>query len=195
MLPETLPRVSSVTVDARVLAFTFVISVLAGILFGLAPAFKVARSDLQRSLKEGGRTSTGGKQRLQAVFVVVEMAMGLVLLVGAGLMIRSITALWHVNPGFVADNVLTFNLTYPPSLAKAPPEQIRQTLRDTETRFSATPGVHSVSVVWGSFPLSEDDQQLFWMPRLFENDAHPARGRPFFHRGGRQPFPTRGGDR
>jgi predicted permease len=178
MLPETLPRVSSVTVDARVLAFTFVISVLAGVLFGLAPAFKVARSDLQRSLKEGGRTSTGGKQRLQAVFVVVEMAMGLVLLVGAGLMIRSITALWHVNPGFVADNVLTFNLTYPPSLAKAPPEQIRQTLRDTETRFSATPGVHSVSVVWGSFPLSEDDQQLFWMPGqpkpISENDMNWA---------------------
>ncbi len=163
LLPATLPRAGSVTVDTRVLLFTAVISIVAGVVFGLAPAFEVARADLQRSLKDGGRTSTGSKQRLQSVFVVVEMAMGLVLLAGAGLMIRSVAALWNVNPGFVADNVLTFNLSYPPSLAKAPPEQIRQAVRDTEARFSATPGVHSVSVVWGSFPLAEDDQQLFWM--------------------------------
>ena len=163
LLPATLPRATTVTVDTRVLLFTLVISVIAGVLFGLAPAFKGARADLQRSLKDGGRSSTGSKQRLQSIFVVVEMAMGLVLLAGAGLMIRSVDALWTVNPGFVADSVLTFNLSYPPSLAKASPEQIRQTVRDTEARFDATPGVHSVSVVWGSFPLAEDDQQLFWM--------------------------------
>jgi predicted permease len=164
LLPETLPRASNITVDSHVLLFAFAISVLAGVLFGLAPAFKVAHRDLQRSLKDGGRTSTAGKQRLQGLFVVLEMAMGVVLLAGAGLMIRSLTALWHVNPGFVADNVLSFNLTYPASLAKAPPDQIRQALRDTEARFTSTPGVHAVSVVWGSFPLAEDDQQLFWMP-------------------------------
>jgi predicted permease len=164
LLPATLPRASAVTVDSRVLLFAFATSMLAGILFGLAPAFKVAHSDLQRSLKDGGRTTTGSRQRLQGVFVVLEMAMSLILLVGAALMIRSVAALWHNNPGFVADNVLTFNLSFPPSLAKAPPEQIRQNLRDTESRFAATPGVHAVSLVWGSFPLEEDDQQLFWMP-------------------------------
>jgi predicted permease len=68
-----------------------------------------------------------------------------------------------VNPGFRADNVLTFTLTYPASLAKAPAEAIRQTMRETEARFAAAPGVHSVALVWGSFPLSEDDQELFWL--------------------------------
>jgi predicted permease len=163
LLPATLPRAAHVAVDGRVLAFTFAISVVGGILFGLAPAFKVAHSDLQRSLKDGGRTSTGGKQRLQAVFVVVEMAMGLVLLAGAGLMIRSLSAVWSINPGFVADQVLTASISYPPSLAQKSPEQIRQTLRDTEARFGAIPGVRAVSLVWGSFPLAEDDQELFWM--------------------------------
>ena len=162
LLPATLPRVAHVTVDARVLVFTFTISILAGVLFGLAPAFKVAHSDLQRSLKDGGRTSTSGKQRMQAVFVVVEMAMGVVLLAGAGLMVRSLTALWNVNPGFVADNVLMGGVSFAPSLANDPPEKIREALRDTEARFAAIPGVHAVSLVWGSFPLEEDDQELFW---------------------------------
>jgi predicted permease len=161
-LPATLPRAANVTVDTRVILFTFTISVLAGIMFGLAPAFKVAHSDLQRSLKDGGRTSTGGKQRLQAVFVVVEMAMGMVLLAGAGLMVRSLTALWNVNTGFNAEHVLIFDLSFPPALANAPVEQIRQTLRETEARLAATPGVKSASLVWGSFPLVTDDYQLFY---------------------------------
>src|SRR5580698_91591 len=163
LLPATLPRAANVAVDGRVLAFTFAISVLAGILFGLAPAFKVAHSDLQRSLKDGGRTSTGSKQRLQAVFVVVEMAMGLVLLAGAGLMVRSLAALWSVNTGFNAEHVLTFDLAFPPALANAPVEQIRQVLRDTEARYAATPGVISASISWGSFPLVADDYQGFWL--------------------------------
>ncbi len=89
--------------------------------------------------------------------------MGLVLLAGAGLMIRSLSALWSVDAGFKSDKVLTFSLTYPASLAKASPETIRQTMRETEARLAAAPGVHSVSLVWGSFPLMEDDQELFWM--------------------------------
>jgi predicted permease len=161
-LPATLPRAANVTVDTRVLLFTFAVSVIAGVLFGLAPAFKVAHSDLQRSLRDGGRTSTGGKQRLQAVFVVVEMAMGLVLLAGAGLMVRTLAALWNVNTGFNAEHVLTFDLAFPPALANAPVEQIRQTLRETEARLAATPGVKSASIVWGSFPLVTDDYELFY---------------------------------
>jgi predicted permease len=163
LLPATLPRAANVTVDTRVLLFTFAISVLAGVLFGLAPAFRAAHSDLQRSLKDGGRTSTGGRQRLQALFVVVEMAMGLVLLAGAGLMVRSVAALWSVNTGFNADHVLTFDLAFPPSITNASDEQIRQTLRDTESRLAATPGVNSASIVWGSFPLVIDDYELFYM--------------------------------
>ncbi len=99
ILPTALPRASEIGLDHRVLAFTLFISLLAGIFFGLAPALKVSRPDLQRTLKEGGRGTSAAKQRAQGVFVVLEMAMALVLLAGAGLMIRSLSAVWSVNPG------------------------------------------------------------------------------------------------
>src|SRR5208282_3129384 len=86
LLPEALPRTQSVHIDSRVLLFTLAASVLAGIFFGLVPALKTSRADLHETLKEGGRGSSGTRHRLQGLFVVVEMAMALVLLVGAGLM-------------------------------------------------------------------------------------------------------------
>ena len=100
LMPEALPRAQSVQIDSRVLLFTLAASVLAGIFFGLAPALGTSRAGLHATLKEGGRGSSGARHRLQGLFVVVEMAMALVLLVGAGLMIRSLAKLWSVNPGF-----------------------------------------------------------------------------------------------
>ena len=110
MLPEALPRAEEVHLDGRVLLFMLAVSVLAGILFGLAPALKNSQHDLQETLKEGGRGSSGSRHRAQRVFVVVEMALAVVLLAGAGLMIRSLAKLWSVDPGFDPHNVLTLRL-------------------------------------------------------------------------------------
>ncbi|MGA8029665.1 MAG: ABC transporter permease [Bryobacteraceae bacterium] len=164
IVPATFPRSGEISIDHRVLAFTFLISILAGILFGLAPALKMLNEDLQRPLKEGGRGASAAKQRAQGVFVMLEMAMALVLLSGAGLMIRSLSALWSVNPGFESEGVLNFGLSFPASMAKSPPEAIRARLRETQLRFAAIPGVTAVSLSWGALPMIGDDEELFWRP-------------------------------
>src|SRR6266581_718146 len=99
-LSGALPRANEVSLDSRVLLFSLALSLLAGIVFGLAPALKTSRVDLQEVLKESGRCWSGARQRLQGVFVAVEVAKALVLLVGARLMVRSPAALCRVNPGF-----------------------------------------------------------------------------------------------
>ena len=93
-----------------VLLFTLGISITVGILFGLAPALKSSSTDLQASLKEGGRGSAGGHHRAQHVLVVVQMAMTLVLLTGASLLFRTIHNLWEVNPGFNTQSIITFKV-------------------------------------------------------------------------------------
>jgi predicted permease len=163
LLPAELPRTAEIRLDAHVLIFTAVISLLAGILFGLAPALKTSHLRLHETLKESGRGSSGARHRAQGVFVVLEMAMALVLLVGAGLMIRSLAALWNVDPGFRPDNVLTFNLSLPPSVMHTTPDAIRAAVRDLDAKFASTPGVQAVSLSWGASPLGYDDEQLFWL--------------------------------
>ena len=116
LLPTGLPRADEVGLDARVLLFTLTISLLTGVLAGLAPAPKTSQWRLSETLKEGGRGVSGGRHRAQGVLVAAEVALALVLLVGAGLMIRSLRALWNVDPGFRPDNVLTFGLGFPPSM-------------------------------------------------------------------------------
>jgi predicted permease len=168
-LPQALPRAGEVRLDARVLVFTLAISVLAGILFGLAPALKVSRPDVQETLREGGRGASGARHRAQGALVVVEMTLAVVLLIGAGLLIRSLSALWNVDPGFRPDNVLTFGLAMPPTMIKANPEAIRAYLRDIHRNLTATPGVQAVSFSWGTFPMGGDDESLFW----FEGQPRP----------------------
>ncbi|HUK32146.1 MAG TPA: ABC transporter permease, partial [Candidatus Acidoferrum sp.] len=112
-LPGALPRASEVSLDSRVLFFTMALSLFAGIVFGLVPALKTSRVNLQEILKESGRGVSGARQRLQGVFVAGEVAMALVLLVGAGLMVRSLAALWRVNPGFNPSHAITFTLSLP----------------------------------------------------------------------------------
>jgi predicted permease len=162
-LPQALPRAGEVQLDAHVLLFTLAISLFAGILFGLAPAIKVSKPDVQEMLREGGRGASGARHRAQGALVVVEMAMALVLLIGAGLLIRSLSALWNVDPGFRPDNVLTFGLAMPPKMIKANPDAIRAALIDIDRNLRATPGVQSVSFSWGAFPMSGDDEALFWL--------------------------------
>jgi predicted permease len=163
VLPSQLPRAAEIRVDTHVLVFTMGVSLLAGILFGLAPALKTSQPRLDETLKESGRGSSAVRHRAQGVFVVVEMAMTLVLLIGAGLMIRSIVALWSVDPGFRPHNVLTFGLALPPSMMAATPDAIRAYVRDLDNKFAATPGVQAVSQSWGALPLSNEDDQLFWI--------------------------------
>jgi len=162
-LPSGLPRASEVGMDWKVLLFTAGMALLCGILFGLAPALRISKPNLQDTLKEGGRGSGGGKQRAQGAFVIAEMAMALVLLIAAGLMIRSLNALWSVNPGFDSHNVLTFGVSLPSSMRDASPDAIRAALREVQSKLASTPGVKAVSLSWAAVPLASDDEELFWM--------------------------------
>src|SRR5438445_2664698 len=169
-LPSALPRANEIGLDFRVLLFTMAVSLLCGILFGLVPALRISRPNLQETLKEGGRGSGGGKHRAQGVFVVAEMALALVLLIAAGLMIRSLSALWSVNPGFDSHNVLSFGVALAPSPKDTSPDAIRAKLREAQSRLASTPGVKAASLSWGALPLAGDDEDLFYL----EGQPKPA---------------------
>jgi predicted permease len=162
VLPETLPRAQDVGVDGHVLIFTLVASIVAGVLFGLAPALKISRPNLQETLKESGRGASGARHRAQGVFVVIEMAMALVLLIGAGLMIRSLLDLWNVNPGFNPKGVLTFAVSLSPSLG-ANAATSRNAIRAMDEKVKSIPGVESVSSTGGALPMNGDDELPFWL--------------------------------
>ena len=163
ILPAALPRAPEIGIDAHVLVFTAVASVLAGILFGLAPALKISKPNLQETLKEAGRGTSGAHHRTQGVFVVIEMATALVLLIGAGLMTRTLARLWGVDPGFDPHNVLTFELSLPPAMKKASPEAIRAAYREFDAKLGSTPGVQAVSLSWGAIPMDTEDDEQFWI--------------------------------
>jgi predicted permease len=172
VLPQQLPRAAEISIDTHVLLYTMGISLLAGILFGLAPALKTSHPRLHETLKESGRGSSGSRQRAQSLFVILEMAMALILLIGAGLTIRSLAAVWKVNPGFQPDHVLTFGLAFPPSMLKTAtsPETVRAYLRELDAKFAETPGVQALSQSWGAVPLSSEDDRTFWI----DGEAKPA---------------------
>jgi predicted permease len=163
VLPSGLPRAQQVGIDAHVLLFTTMISLLAGVLFGLAPALKTSDANLHGTLKEGGRGSSAARNKAQSILVLAEMALAVVLLIGAGLMIRTLSRLWDVNPGFTARNVLTFGISLPPALMKAPPDAIRAALRDAHSTLGATPGVQALALSWGGLPMASEDDGLFWL--------------------------------
>jgi predicted permease len=167
-LPGALPRADEVSLDSHVLFFTTALSLLAGIVFGLAPALKTSRVNLQDILKESGG-SGGGRHRLHGVFVAVEVALALVLLVGAGLMIRSLTALWRVDPGFNPNHAITFFLSLPadPNTTSA---ETRARLRLFDDKMSNIPGVKAVSVTLGSRPMIHNSSEVFWI----EGEPKPA---------------------
>jgi predicted permease len=161
-LPDTLPRAGEIHIDLRVLLFTAAATLLAGIFFGLVPALKISRTNLQDRLKEGGRDSSGSRQRAHGVLVVVEIALALVLLIGAGLALRTLVQLWNVDPGFDPRNVLTFGFSLSPSTLQTSPAAIRASFRAAEAAVTSTPSVQSASISWGAFPMSGDDEWLFW---------------------------------
>jgi putative ABC transport system permease protein len=125
--PENLPRLQEIGIDMRVLGFTFAISLLTGVIFGLLPAWAASRNGVGEALKEGGRSATAGgaRQRMRSVFVVAELAVALILLVGAGLLIKTFWVLRSVEPGFNPDHLLTMRVELPEARYKEVDKQTR----------------------------------------------------------------------
>lgn len=168
-LPSTLPREGEIHVDVGVLLFTLGVSIFAGIVFGLVPALRARRPNLHDTLKEGGRGASGARHRVQTALVVFEMAMSLVLLIGAGLMVRTLATLWAVSPGFDPHNVLTFDVALDSRLS-ANPAAARVTIRELQRSLGAIPGIEAASLIAGSLPMNGDSELPFWL----ENEPKPA---------------------
>jgi ABC-type lipoprotein release transport system permease subunit len=154
---EFIPSLSRVEIDLPVLAFTLSVSAIAGILFGLAPAIQATRVNLNERLKEGARTAGGstGQQRLRNGLIVAEVAIAVVLLVSAGLLIRSIVHLQEASPGFNTENLLTMNVWLP--LAKYPNgPQWNAVYEQIGQHIEALPGVQGVGLT-NALPGRQDD--------------------------------------
>ncbi len=147
-------RTRDITMDWRVLAFTFAISLATGLLFGLAPAWHAAHVVPHDSLKEGGRGNTAGSasQRVRRVLIVSEIALSLVLLAGAGLLIKSFLKLQQVDPGFRPENVLTMRISLPQQ-RYGTPELVRNFYQDVLSRVRRLPGVEAAGAI-AALPLS-----------------------------------------
>src|SRR5215217_1901048 len=143
-IPEGTPRMTELAIDGRVLAFTFGASLLTGVFFGLAPALQSAKTNLTETLKEGERNSSRGHNRAGKLLVISEVALTLVLLVGAGLLVKSFWRLSQVNPGFNPQNVLAMQI----SINARPDEGTRvdNFLTELKQRVKQLPGVQAVSV-------------------------------------------------
>jgi predicted permease len=169
----TMPRAEEIGIDLRVLLFTLLVSVLVGVAFGLLPALKSFRRNISETLKDTARTTSGPRSRVQAAFVIGEMAMALVLLIGAGLMLRTLMQLWTVDPGFDPHNVINFGITPPTSLPDQSPEAIRAVLRRLHSTVQEVPGVEDVSLQWGANPMQGDTETTF-IPEGQQSTARQA---------------------
>ena len=169
----SVPRLAEIGIDARVVLFTAAVSLLAGILFGLAPAARLARRDLHGSLKDVGRGAGGGAvwgkgHSLRRLLVIAELALSVMLLVGAGLLIRSFATLQGIAPGFDPRNVLTLELTMT-GRKYGDADMVLQTYKLLWQRLSALPGVSAAGGVT-ALPLS---QMMAWGPITVEGRAAP----------------------
>jgi len=162
--PGDIPRLSEASVDLRLLGFTFLLSVISGIAFGLLPAFQASRTTLNSSLKEGGTRMSEGpaRRRSRNVLVASEIALAQVLLVGGGLLILSYVRLSNVNPGFVSERVLSAKIA--PSSKKYPDSKSRASFYSSVLeKLANVPGVKSVGMVM-SLPLSGASMNRgFWV--------------------------------
>ncbi|HEY2116178.1 MAG TPA: ABC transporter permease, partial [Candidatus Angelobacter sp.] len=161
-LPGSLPRVQEIGLNLPVLIFAFGLAVVVGILFGLAPAWKNSNADLQIALKEGGRTSSGGRQRVQSTLVIVQMALTLVLLAGAGLLLRTMRSLGQVDPGFDAQHLIAFRVGVSHSLTTTA-ASTRVAYEQLIERIRKVPGVQAADFT-SAVPLTgESGIMPFWI--------------------------------
>jgi predicted permease len=172
-IPPDIFQIRSISIDARVLGLTALVSLVTGLVFGLAPALQASKLNLSETLKDGGRDSASGSRgsRMRAVLVIAEVAVSFVLLVGAGLLINSFLRLRHVNPGFSVENLLTMRVELPPSKY---PDQARRTAFYGELlrRIEAIPGVR-LAAVTSPLPLIYDGDS---MGVAIEGRPAPPRG-------------------
>jgi predicted permease len=157
--PSNLPRLGEIDIDGRVLAFTALTCLVTTVTFGLAPALQAARNEPHRTLQAGGRSGTSkARQRVRSLLILGEVALSVVLLVGAGLLVRSFVALQQVRPGFDASDLLTFQLALP--AGRYPTPDTRRTfVRELERRLGDLPRARRVGIIsklplTGSGPLS-----------------------------------------
>jgi predicted permease len=161
-VPGSLPRSENIGVQAPVLLFTLGVSITVGILFGLAPALKSWNADPQAALQEGGRGSTAAHHRAQSSLVIVQLALTLVLLVGAGLLLRSMRHLRDVNPGFDPEHLITFKVGVSHSLTKTA-ASTRMAYQQLIERIRQIPGVQAADFT-GLVPLSRQGGTMpFWI--------------------------------
>ena len=157
-LPDGVPRLHESTVDAAVLLFTLAVSILTGLLFGLAPTLQASRLNLTESLKEGDRGSSGERQRFRSALVIGEVALTLTLLVGAGLLVQSFRRVLRVDPGFKPQNLLTMQV----SVNNADGLQIANFFEQLQNNISRLPGVEAVAVSNG-LPLGVANHPVFFV--------------------------------
>jgi predicted permease len=177
---KSIPRLADVGIDNRVLFFTFAISILSGVLFGLAPALRLAKVDLNSTLKDGNRGAAGASvwghgNRLRRLLVVGELALSIVLLIGAGLLIRSFARLQNVAPGFNPHNVLTFDLALKGHRYDDKDTRLN-TYHELWNRFAEIPGVAASGSI-SALPLSE---AFSWTPITVERRV-PLPGEKFLN--------------
>ncbi|MEK6323111.1 MAG: ABC transporter permease [Acidobacteriota bacterium] len=170
MAPASIPRLSEAGIDGGVLAFVAAVSIVTSIIFGLIPAVHASKPDLNETLKEGGRGTAGGArgQRIRSLLVIAEVALSLVLLVGAGLMIRSFLRLQKVDPGFDVDNLLTLDITAPRS-RYAKLADVAGFYERVIGRLESQPGIQSVAAS-SALPLGGGG---FYLGRVFLIEGTP----------------------
>jgi putative ABC transport system permease protein len=166
LVPENIPRAQQIHLDGAVLAFTFLASLGTGVLFGLAPALQSSRLDLRGALNESSRGSSSGHHRLRNALVVLEVALALLLLTGAGLLLQSFARLSHVNPGVQPERLFTAAIALP-EVAYPKPERMAIFQDQLLTRIRALPGVRSASSVF-PLPLSGSN-----VTTSFDREEHP----------------------
>ncbi|HKY05528.1 MAG TPA: ABC transporter permease, partial [Blastocatellia bacterium] len=157
--PTDMPRLNEVSLDGSVIAFSLIVSILSGVLFGIAPALQSSKTDLVGSLKEAGTRSTEspGRHRLRGALVISEVALALILLIGAGLMIKSLIRLQQIDPGFEPENVVTMRLSLPQARYNEAGKQ-RAFYGQALEKIKTLPGVRSASAV-NFLPLSATGNQ------------------------------------